>query len=113
MKFLKAAIVLVTMYPPAFFANAAGAGAGAGADAGGGAAGDVIQEEGQQEVTSTTIVSIDSNRVNKSQTFVPSDILELCILYLELLFFLGTRIRGRYEDESCQKFSFPQQTVCV
>ena len=28
MKFLKAAIVLVTMYPPAFFANAAGGGVG-------------------------------------------------------------------------------------
>jgi len=71
MKFLKAAIMLGSMYPPAFFAKAGGAG-GAGA----GAAGDVIREEGQQ-VTSSTSVSIDSNHVNKSQTFIPSDILVL------------------------------------
>ena len=66
MKFVKAAIVLVgcTMYPSAFFAKAAGAD--------GGAAGDVIQEEGQQ-VASSASVSIASNRVNKqSQTAIYS-----------------------------------------
>ena len=68
MKFVKAAIVLVgcTMYPSAFFANAAGAD--------GGTAGDhVIQEEGQQVLASGTsaIVSIKLNRVNKqSQTAI-------------------------------------------
>ena len=57
MKFVKAAIALVgfTMYPSAFFANAAGAD--------GGTAGDhVIQEEGQQEVlasSTSAIVSIE------------------------------------------------------
>ena len=68
MKFVKAAIVLVgcTMYPSAFFANAAGAD--------GGTAGDVIQEEGQQVLASagtSAIVSIESNRINKqSQTAI-------------------------------------------
>jgi len=70
MKILKAVIVLGTMYPTAFFANAA--------DAGGGAAGDdVIQEEEQHVTTtsssSTTIISIvsidDSNHVNKSNIY--------------------------------------------
>ena len=52
------------MYPSAFFAKAAGAD--------GGAAGDVIQEEGQQ-VASSASVSIESNRVNKqSQTAIYS-----------------------------------------
>ena len=68
MKFVKAAIVLGCMYPPAFFAQA-------GATGGGGAAGDVIQKEGQELVTIS--VSIESNRVNTPQTFIPSDILEL------------------------------------
>ena len=67
MKFVKAAIVLVgcTMYPSAFFANAAGA-----------AGGDVIQDEGPK--VTTTSVSIESNRINKSQTSCIQ--LELCIL---------------------------------
>jgi len=64
MKCVKAAIVLGCMFnPQAFFAIAGGAGA----------AGEVIQEEGQQ-VTSIS-VSIESR--HKSQTFIPSDILVL------------------------------------
>ena len=46
MKILKAVIVLGTMYPTAFFANAA--------DAGGGAAGDDVIQEEEQHVTTTS-----------------------------------------------------------
>lgn len=60
MKFAKAAILLGCVYPQAFFAGAGNAGA----------AGEVIQEEGPQ-VTSIS-VRIESNRGNKSQTFLPS-----------------------------------------
>lgn len=81
MNFVKAAIVLVgcTMYPSAFFADAAGA-----------AGGDVIQEAGPK--VTTTSVSIESHRVNRSQ---PSDIyliikLELCVSYLEFFNFLSS-----------------------
>ena len=56
MKFVTAAIVLGCMYPSAFFAIAAGAGGGSAA------AGDVIQEEGQQ----VTSVSVESIRIASS-----------------------------------------------
>jgi hypothetical protein len=114
MTFVTAATLLGCMYPSVFFAKADCAGA----------AGDAIQVEElatpmqeiltavdveasitQDQVPTGSVVSnIELNRVNKSQTFIPSNILELCISHLDLIIF-PERIGGKEEESQESRIS--------